>query len=873
MDLQASALHCNVVLTWKSIPTRSLAEPRLLRERATAARRPIMRYSHPTCTASHADRRRGAALLAIAPAMVLIMALLMAVVGSVTSSSQSHEQEHAVFDAESAARAVVALAIEDVWSTFDAGIDLASAQPWDFQLFLEAQGLPDQTGVDPPIGVDISDRIALPLDARGRPTFAGAIIEEVTAYRLDSWDSTALVVDATIAIERGRGDSSRTMRHAVQEVFTVAPPQWDGLDYALLATNINCILCHTDIDSAQRFYNLDPTLRGEFEQIKLGTIESLHFRADPSSSIAGSLYVGGEAMEGDGDLITDWAKFNLKSRKFDAEGNLVEDAWGGLTATDLQRPDEDDASVVPNFFLGEDAHSDDSFLPSSFPPPFPDNGGYDPVTGTVLSGQAKNRIVDDEEFNATVGGSNGKMSGGKISVLDPADRVDTGGELGVMRNGQGATLDGVVKGNVYLYGDKNDPLVLDGDIAVDGDIVISGYFKGSGAIRARGNVYIPSDLHYADGSDGGSRIYGTAADGTPNNLAIAAGGNIMVGDIYRPAWGTGTPTTGGKDGSFNFVMDEVAIFNRMEWIKTQPTLPGKTVKVQVGTKIVLKDEYVKETYEATVPIYTTVKTGNTYQQPIYQNVTTTTGVAPYQTSTTTKVLIGYKTVEETVKVITGYQTVLKTRNVKTGNKIEVVEPVYEWQTPQYANELYAGANYRARYYTFNEGKPAPIFNKGGYFDPIKGHWMSDERAAKWDDTKLSYANPANATDPFLYNADGSVKAIVSSLSPSLGWIAPAQMQALIALSLGERADRKDALEINATLYSANAIMGVVGKLDTDMTDGKLHVNGGLVASDIGLLAPNGTQINYDGRGAERLSITSDQGLTIRRSATLPRAKS
>jgi hypothetical protein len=90
--------------------------------------------------------------------------------------------------------------------------------------------------------------------------------------------------------------------------------------------------------------------------------------------------------------------------------------------------------------------------------------------------------------------------------------------------------------------------------------------------------------------------------------------------------------------------------------------------------------------------------------------------------------------------------------------------------------------------------------------------------------------------------------------------------------LAERPDREDPLEINATLYSANAIMGVVSRDPTDMTDGKLHVNGGIVASDIGLLAPNGTQINYDGRGAERLSITSDQGLTIRRSATLPRPK-
>jgi len=843
-----------------------------------------MRYFSTNLTASPFERRRGSALFAIAPAIVLIMALLMAVVGSVTSSSQSSEQDYAVLDAESAARAVVSLAIEDVWSDFDAGIDLATAQPWDFQLFLQSQGLPDQTGIDPPVGVDISGRLALPLDAGGRPTFAGAVVEEVTAYRLDSWDSTALVVDATIAIERGRGDSSRTIRHAVQEVFTVAPPDWEGLDYALLATNINCILCHTTIDSADRFYNQDPTLRGEFDGVKLGTIESLHFRADPDSSIAGSIYVGGEAMEGDGDLISDWAKFKLKSREFDAEGKLIEDAWGGLTPTNLQRPDPDDSSVVPNLFLGEEALAE-GFLPTSFPSPFPDNGGYDHETNTVLTEQAHNRIVDDEEFMSTVGGSFGKMSGGKMTVLEKGDKIDNPGRLNVARKGWEDTLEGVVSGNVYLKGEKDNPIVLNGDIAIDGDVVISGYVKGLGTIRARGNVYIPSDLVYADGSQGESRIYGKGADGTPNNLAIAAGGNIMVGDYYRPAWGKGTPATGAKDGSFNFVMDEVAIFNRMEWIKTQPTLPGKAVKTQVGTKVVVKDELQWVQYDAVDPIYTWVNTGKIIKQPIYKDVYTTTGVAPYQVTTKTTIVTGYKDVAETKQVVTGYKNVTKSKQVKTGKKLEVVEPVYAMVAPQYPNELYAGADYRARYYSFNAdykvgngakartGQSFPIFNKGGYFDPVKGHWMSDERAAKWDDTKLSYANPANRKDPFLYNADGSVKAIVSSLSPSQGWIAPAQMQALITLELGERPDRKDPLEVNATLYSANAIMGVVGNLGTDMTDGKLHVNGGLVAADIGLLAPNGTQINFDGRGAERLSITSDQGLTIRRSATLPRPKS
>jgi len=820
-----------------------------------------------------ARARRGSALFAVVPAVVLMLALFMAFVGTMTSSSQSANQNRALVDAESAARAVVSLAVESVWTEFGNRFAVESAQPWDFQLFLTELGLPEQSGAATPKGVPIMARLALQVDNLGRSSFAGAVVEELTAYRLDNWDSTALVIEATVALERGNEQSSRTMRHSVREVFTIAPPAWEGLDYAILATNVNCILCHTEIDSAQRFYNTDPALFGTFDEVKLGTIESLHFRSNPDSSIAGSLYVGGEALEGDGTPITDWAGFSLKSALVDSERKLAEDDWGNLNVANLQPPDPNDASVLANLFLGGDAHTADSFLPLSFPSPFPDNGGFDPVTGTPIASQARNRIVDDEEFSATVGGSTGSVAGGRISVLDPSAKVDTSAELSSLRNGQGVAVSGVVAGNAYLHGEKNDPLLIHGDVAFDGDLVISGFVQGAGTIRARGNVYIPADLYYADGAVGADRTYGKAPNGSPNNLAIAAGGNIIVGDYYRPAWGKGSPATGGKDGSFNFVMEEVAIFNRMEWLKTQPSLPGKTVQVQTGTKIVMKDEYRVEYYVVVQDVFKTVKTGNKISRPVYKNVKTTTGVKPYQTTTTTKVQTGTKLVDETVKVKTGTKTVTKSRNVKTGVQYPTVQPVMEWQTASHPNPHYKGSDYLARYYTFDEGKVAPIFNKQGYYDPATSSWHSDERAEKWDDSKLSYADESNVLDPYIYNADGSRKAVVSSLSPSAGWIDGARMQKLIDLNLAQRDARKDPLEINATLYSANSIMGVVGNLGSDKTDGRLQINGGVVAADLGLLAANGTRINFDGRGASRLSITSDQGLTIRRSASLPRPRS
>jgi hypothetical protein len=53
------------------------------------------------------------------------------------------------------------------------------------------------------------------------------------------------------------------------------------------------------------------------------------------------------------------------------------------------------------------------------------------------------------------------------------------------------------------------------------------------------------------------------------------------------------------------------------------------------------------------------------------------------------------------------------------------------------------------------------------------------------------------------------------------------------------------------------------------TNGRLLVNGLIVAADVGLLAPNGTQVNYDSRGRALMDIASETGLTIRRHLRTP----
>lgn len=56
------------------------------------------------------------------------------------------------------------------------------------------------------------------------------------------------------------------------------------------------------------------------------------------------------------------------------------------------------------------------------------------------------------------------------------------------------SADGTIDGNLVLHGTFDDPINLDGDIWVEGDIVISGYVTGLGGLYSGRNIYIAGDL-------------------------------------------------------------------------------------------------------------------------------------------------------------------------------------------------------------------------------------------------------------------------------------------------------------------------------------------------------------------------------------------
>jgi len=270
-----------------------------------------------------------------------------------------------------------------------------------------------------------------------------------------------------------------------------------------------------------------------------------------------------------------------------------------------------------------------------------------------------------------------------------------------------------------------------------------------------------------------------------------------------------------------------------------------------------------------VPVYTTVFHASTLLPP-YDNSwseqvqTGTTWEPVYESQQTGTVLV-----EQTDEVFDYYDDVVTTTYTSHDppqyTDVEVTN--YAWETPMFDNPAYEGPDYTPRYYQFGAGDPIPVQNKGGYFDDDKGIWVIDEGATEWDTSKLTLADPNDPNDPILFPASGP-EAAITNLEPSDSWMDPDILQGLIEQSRRAR-DPDDAFKVDATVYSANSIFGVVPRSPANGTSGAMRVQGALLAADVGLLAPTGLDLFYDDRGSDVLDIRDETELGLVFVGTLP----
>jgi len=714
--------------------------------------------------------RRGSALVLGLLMLMLVSSVVVGFLNMTRESSRRTVQDSDQALLQAAAESAITLAVDQVWGRFEAArANEERTTQWDFRAFMDGAGILAQASDDPHSAksTDLlrNVRLAANRSARRAVGIGGVRVEELGAYRVDDLASSRMVFQSRVTL--GEGQAARTLE--LEHVYSVEPASWQGLDFGLLANNITCTICHAQVDNAHRYFNRDPEKFGTFPRVKVGALEALHLRNEVYSSIAGTLYLAGKALTHTGLPIGDWGTRDFKSAEFDGLGWLAQGRRGDTSAADLDPAHALSPAPFENLYLQYGiggAGQVDGYMPRSFPSVFPDDGGIDPVSKRPVPGDAGNRQVDPSEFFAATFDADGTIAGGSIQVLGSSESYGSAGEiLSESTPHTRGSIAGALAGNVVLRGTRANPILLDGTLAIDGDLVISGFVQGEGTLKVSGNVYVPSDLRYLDAEGNGGRSFGVAAGGTENALALAAGGNIMVGNLYHGRWGRGV-VNGEKDGSFSFIMDELALFNRAEWAKTQPT-------------VLTTDDLV------------------------------------------------------------------------------------------IANPSYAGPDYTPRYYSFTGDSTIPIFNKRIKYNPRSGAWVGKEHVAHWDDSRLTYVDPNDRTSPFLFDARGNPIAVVSQLTPEAGWIPDAVMLDFIQQSIGAR-DPDEALVIDALLYSSNSVFGIIPTSErAPGLDGRLEINGAVVAADLGLLAPTEIRVNYDQRGRRLLNLTSDRQLAIRRVLVAP----
>ena len=340
------------------------------------------------------SKRRGSALIPalITVSMLTMLGLSMLSAGLDGSRTVTHQSDD--YRLTSAVENVGVLAAEALWSDYRR--TQPDERPGDissFRNYLNAAGILDAPGEGAPgpqEGTSLLGFADLPFDD-GRREFNQVVVQSLQIVRRDEADTTQLFMTVVANTTRGEGLSNPVLDRAIQLVYTIEPATFEGFDYGVLTNNVNCVFCHTVIDSVERYNNTDPSLYGTFEKVKVGSLESLMLRHnerprisdwDADSHVAGPVYVRGDVTNHNGEPISNWGAMTFKSKQFDSNGNLYEYPADHAYAGQMVTTDFDPASAP--YGPGENLYLDypmdyseqpDSQLPTSFPPPFPDNGG------------------------------------------------------------------------------------------------------------------------------------------------------------------------------------------------------------------------------------------------------------------------------------------------------------------------------------------------------------------------------------------------------------------------------------------------------------------------------------------------------------------
>ncbi len=498
------------------------------------------------------NTRHGMALLFVLIAIIVILGALGIVMTHVHSAMKNSDNAHDMAVLEQAAQGGVDMAVKMLWSDYLVGNGNTTGNWASFRFYLDnVLQIPKNEDVnfngirdaeEAGNGDSTFDRYPTSYDHRGWP-LPGlpkelkdpvtqrviATIQNVFVGRYDRVSQSVLTVTA-IASMQGK------TKTAVQ-VIEIGGSEWPGTQFAILANNISCILCHAEIHSGELDRNTSPAKYGTFDRVKVAALESMLVRkTEACSNTAGTMFTRGNVYDENRVTYTasNLAASTLKAYNFRTDnGKITQNSSGQMQQVSLANATknaQNELNPFANLYLNYPDDPDqqtDGALPKTFPAPYPDENS--------------NRVVDDNEFQVIVNSANGSIDfqygpeappGGSIksgvAFGVPSGSVYSGTDLPTTSNGalDNLTADGTYDGNLILVGTDDDPIMIDRTVAVDGDVVIKGPIRGYGQLLVRGNAYVVGDVTYKDAPG----EFGRDVSGKENAFALVAGGSIIMGD-------------------------------------------------------------------------------------------------------------------------------------------------------------------------------------------------------------------------------------------------------------------------------------------------------------------------------------------------------
>jgi hypothetical protein len=494
----------------------------------------------------------GIALIFAMMAIIIILGSMGLVMTGVQRSKKETDHAYTNILLEEAAQAGIDVAVEKLWNSYKASSGNTTGNVASYRFYLN-------NTLEVPVNEDLNfngtkdageegngDGVFDTLPAGTNP-YGLSLLDAPVEFKKPGTETVIATVDSVhIARYDTVYESRLTIRAAASrdgktktavQVLRIGGQPFDHGQFAILANNISCILCHAEFRSLELERNTDAGNYGSFDRIKVAALESLLVRtgSGPDSTVAGTVYTRGKVYKPDGSL---YDSAGLASTNFDGysfngdDGKIIQDGSGNMSTVDFanaEANEDGELDQFANLYLEYPTNPDlqtDGPLPNSFPAPYPDEDA--------------DRYVDDEEFEVIVNTASGSIDF-DLGEEDPSGAITNGvaygiphgsvytdGALPTSSNGALSTLsgDGEYEGNLILIGTDDDPIKIQNTVAVDGDLIIKGTIEGEGQLLVRGNTYIVGDVTYKDAPG----EFGVNESGDTNAFALVSGGSVLMGD-------------------------------------------------------------------------------------------------------------------------------------------------------------------------------------------------------------------------------------------------------------------------------------------------------------------------------------------------------